>query len=184
MGEALLRDRLAKRRIAATVRSAGLVSEGVPASPNAVKVMAKRGVDLTAHRSRLLTVDDLRRADVVIGMAREHLREAVVLEPATLTRAVTLHELVRRAEQVGPRARVDGATSLRADLEPFGDWLARLLDDRPAASLLDRDAADDVADPMGLSRRTYERTANEIQDLVERAVALGFPVPSLRSYST
>jgi hypothetical protein len=37
---------------------------------------------------------------------------------------------------------------------------------------------------MGLSRRTYERTAVEIEDLVDRFVGLAFPVASLRSYST
>lgn len=185
MAEALLRDRLERRQVPARVRSAGLISDGVPASANSVRSMAKRGLDISAHRSRPLVADDAARADLIIGMAREHVREAVVLEPTALPRAFTLRELVRRAEDQGQRRAgdlIEPGDPL--DLEPFSAWVLRLGEDRRAASLLGRDAADDVADPIGMSRRTYERTAAEIEDLVDRFVAQAFPLLSTRSYST
>ncbi len=185
MAEVLLRDRLERRGVPARVRSAGLVSEGVPASAHSVRAMAKRGLDLSGHQSRPLSLDDARRADVVIGMAREHVREVVVLDPTTLPRAFTLRELVRRAEEHGQRRAVDEPDGGdEQGLEPLDEWLTRLVEDRPATALLGRDPADDVEDPMGMSRRAYERTAVDVEDLVDRFVAQAFPVISLRSYST
>ena len=55
-------------------------------------------------------------ADVLIGMAREHVREAVVLAPDVWGRAFTLKEIVRLGEERGGRAPD----------EPLEQWLARL----------------------------------------------------------
>ncbi|HMJ75280.1 MAG TPA: hypothetical protein VK507_04875, partial [Iamia sp.] len=175
MGEALLRDRLDRLGVGARVHSAGLVSEGVPASPNGVRVMAKRGLDLSAHRSQPLTPAAVTGADLIIGMAREHVREAVVLDPDSLGRTFTLRELARRARQTGPRALGADGT-----LEPFETWLARVGAGRRPADLLGSSTEDDVSDPIGLSKRTYERTAQEIEDLVDTFVAQAFPIPARR----
>ncbi|NLV55741.1 MAG: hypothetical protein GXY13_09040 [Acidimicrobiales bacterium] len=173
MGEVLLRDRLSRRGIDAAVRSAGLVADDVPASAGSVKAMAKRGLDLGEHRSRIMTVEDVRAADLVIGMAREHVREAVVLDPDSFARTFTLREIVRRGEVAGPRRVVDDR------LEPWSTWLDRVGRDRRTADLLGQDDSDDVADPMGMSKRAYERTAVEIERLVDRLIDLAFPnVPS------
>jgi protein-tyrosine phosphatase len=140
-----------------------------------VKVMAKRGLDLSAHRSQRLTADAVARADLVLGMAREHVREAVVLDPTSLAKTFTLRELARRAERVGPRR-----PGPEGELEPLADWLARLGAGRRAADLLGTSTDDDIADPIGLSRRTYEHTAQEIEDLVTTIVRHAFPVPVAR----
>ncbi|HEX7136110.1 MAG TPA: hypothetical protein VF228_26250 [Iamia sp.] len=176
MGEVLLRDRLARAGVEAHVHSAGLVSEGVPASPNGVKVMARRGLDLSGHRSQPLTAEAVAHADLIIGMAREHVREAVVLDDTSLGRTFTLRELARRARRAGPRGIGPDGT-----LEPLDDWLARVSAGRRTAELLGSSTEDDVADPIGLSRRTYERTAQEIEELVDAVVGLAFPVPAHRS---
>lgn len=171
MGEVLLRDRLARAGVDAHVHSAGLVSEGVPASANGVKVMAKRGLDLRAHRSTPLTPEAVAAADLVVGMAREHVREAAVLDPGSFGRTYTLRELARRAQQAGPRRPgPDGG------LEPLAAWLERVGAGRRPTDLLGRSGDDDVADPIGLSKRTYERTAQEIEALVDTVVGLAFPV--------
>lgn len=184
MGEAILRHRLARAGVEAHVHSAGLMAGGVPASAGSVRAMTKRGFDLDAHRSQPLTPDLVAGADLVIGMAREHLREAVVRDPSAMERTFTLRELVRRASAAGPR-RVMAPTGDRPParasvgpaegLEPFSAWLARIGAGRRAADLLGDDADDDVADPMGLSRRTYERTAEQIEGLVATFVGLAFP---------
>jgi protein-tyrosine phosphatase len=179
MGEVLLRDRLARAGVDATVSSAGLISEGVAASDGSVRAMHKRGLDLGPHRSRPMTEEMVRRADLIVGMAREHVREAVVLAPDRLPHAFTLRELVRRAEAAGPRRLASGIATEGAPgvrLESFDGWLARLSEGRKAAHLLGSNPADDIEDPMGRSRRHYERTAAEIEDLVDRFMAHAFPL--------
>ena len=47
----------------------------------------------------------LARADLVLGMERRHVREAVVLLPEIMPKAFTLKELVRRGEEFGARTR-------------------------------------------------------------------------------
>lgn len=152
--------------IDATADSAGLSFDGRPATPDGVAVMAERGIDTSDHRSRIMTVDHLRDADLVIGLAREHLREAVVLERDCFPKAFTLKELVRRGEADGGRRRSD---------ESIDDWVRRLGADRVPRDLIGDDPDDDVADPIGRPRKHYQATADEIGDLVRRLLAVLYP---------
>ena len=104
MVEALLRHRLPVLE----VRSAGSLSEDVPASGGSVHAMAARGLDIAGHRSRRLDRDAVARADLVLALARAHLREVVALDPKAFRRTFTLREVVRRAEAVGDRPTFDG----------------------------------------------------------------------------
>lgn len=55
------------------VFSAGLWAEdGEPASAGALMAMAERGIDLTGHRSRRLTRQMVEEADLILGMAPNH----------------------------------------------------------------------------------------------------------------
>lgn len=180
MGEVLLRDRLARRGIDARVSSAGLLGDDVPASEGSIRAMTRRGLDLSAHRSRRMTAELVQASDLVLGMAREHVREAVVLVPEALDRTFTLREVVRRAERAGRRRLADPARP-ELGLEPFEAWLARVGEGRRPSDLLGTSPDDDVEDPMGMSRRAYERTAVVISDLVDRLVDLAFP--AVASYS-
>src|SRR5204863_7115165 len=106
--------------------SAGLLDDGRPASGPGISVMADRGLDLTGHRSRRMTAEWLIDADLVLGMARGHVREAAALVPDCWPRAFTLKELVRRAGEVGPRLAT----------EPLPGWLAKVHAGRSRAELL------------------------------------------------
>ena len=86
MAEVLLRRHLERAGVDATVSSAGLHGGGVPATDHGQAAMADRGLDLSAHRSRELDDDMLRQADLVIAMARVHVREAAVLLPEATAR--------------------------------------------------------------------------------------------------
>lgn len=167
MAEVLLQRALRERGIPATVTSAGAMRGDVPASEGSVEAMARRGLDLGAHRSHQLTADDLAGADLVLCMARRHSREAVVLHPPAWPRTFTLKELVRRGEALGPR---------RAG-QPLDTWLAEVGEGRTRSALLADDPLDDVADPIGGPDSAYEATAVLLEDLVTRTVALTFPVP-------
>jgi protein-tyrosine-phosphatase len=63
------------------VDSAGTsAANGAPASRNALAVAAENGLDLSVHRSRLLTPEQLQWADVVLGMSPAHVARAAELE--------------------------------------------------------------------------------------------------------
>ena len=59
-----------------TVSSAGFISEGEKASKNAVAVMKEIGIDISAHRSRLINADML-SADRIFCMSESH-RQALL----------------------------------------------------------------------------------------------------------
>jgi protein-tyrosine-phosphatase len=162
MAAALLARRLDDAGVKAVVRSAGMLFDGKPATDHGLAVMAERGIDTSDHRSQRLRPDLLAGADLVVGMARTHVREAVALAPDALGRAFTLKEIVRRGEERGARAPD----------EPLDAWLARLAAGRRPAELLGESDEDDVADPIGGPRRAYERTAAELDDLTARLAGL------------
>ncbi|MGH9273025.1 MAG: hypothetical protein ACRDZU_00130 [Acidimicrobiales bacterium] len=172
MADALLRHRLGPVDPTVSVSSAGLYPGGRPATPHGVAVMADRGLDLLPHRSRQLGPELLRGADLVIGMAREHVREVAVLESSAVDRTFTLKELVRMAEANGGRRSA----------EPIGDWLSRISVNRRREALLGvgHDDDYDIADPIGRDRADYEATADEIDDLLGRFVALAWSAPAIQ----
>ena len=69
----LLRRALAPTGIA--VESAGLIGFNRPAPPEAVGAAACHGLDLSAHRSRLATVDLVRTADLIVVMELSQQRQ-------------------------------------------------------------------------------------------------------------
>ena len=162
MAAALLNRRLGALRIPVAVRSAGLLQEGLPPSPGAIAALASYGLEISGHRSHRVTVADLNWGDLVLGMAREHVRHAVVTAPDTWPRAFTLKELVRRGEEIGPAKPG----------EPLADWLARVHEGRERAALLGDSRADDVADPMGGPPQAYADTAALLDELMGRLVGL------------
>jgi protein-tyrosine phosphatase len=109
MAEAILRQRVDAIGVEATVSSAGLISDGQPATDTAVDTVAARGLDITAHRSRRITPELLAGPDLIVAMAREHVREVVVLRPGST-------HLPRRSSSAGAGARG------RAD-RPLDGWL-------------------------------------------------------------
>lgn len=76
MAEAIARRCFAERAWThVEVASAGVAAgEGAPASSNAVRVAASRGLDLTSHRSRALTPELVEWADLILAMSGSHLR--------------------------------------------------------------------------------------------------------------
>src|SRR5687768_11996951 len=116
MAEALLRHRLDAAGVDADVRSAGMMPGGVAASGPAVDVLRARGIDLERHVSRTMAADEIAAADLVVGMERRHVQEAIVLAPEAEAWSFTLRDLVRRAE-VAPARGAD---------ERLRDWATRL----------------------------------------------------------
>jgi protein-tyrosine phosphatase len=159
MAEGLLRLRLAERGCAEVeVLSAGTWAyDGNPASDGALDVFRARGWELEPHRSRELTLELLRGADLVIAMTSVHRREIVHLDPEAASKTVLMKELAE----------------IEADATE-GDARARLVSllrgKRPQPR---RDL--DLDDPMGLPSFAYERSFSEIEAGVEVLVDLFCP---------
>jgi protein-tyrosine phosphatase len=168
MAEVLLRHHLERAGIEATVSSAGIYQGGVPATHHGVEAMAARGLDLSPHLSQQMDADMVRGADLVIAMARMHVREVAVLAPDALPKTFTLKELARAGAAIGERGRD----------EPFDAWLGRIAAGRVTRTLVGvgYDEEMDVADPVGRGRGDYERTADLLDRLLGQLVDLAFPV--------
>jgi protein-tyrosine phosphatase len=162
MAQAMLCARLDGRACAASVASAGLLEAGQRPPAEVISVMAAKGIDVSGHRSRRVTAADLAAADMVLGLAREHVRHAATLLPECWPRAFTLRELLRRGRNAG----------IRPAGEPIGDWLARAADCRQRRDLLGSGADDDVADPFGGPLAGYQATADLLDRLTRDLAAL------------
>jgi protein-tyrosine phosphatase len=147
------------------VESAGLRDAAGLLDDGALLALEERGVDLRPHRSRRLDAAMVTPATLVLGLEREHVREAVLLDRSAWPRTFTLKEIVRRGE----------ATGIRQPGEPIEAWIARMHTDRSQQDLLGSDPIDDIADPYGGPPGGYEDAAEEIDDLVTRLVQLVWP---------
>jgi protein-tyrosine phosphatase len=168
MAEALLAHDLAVRGVSARVTSVGTLDLDSPADPLAVQVVAERGIDISPHRSHVMTEQSLTGADLVIGMAREHVRAAALVDPSVYARAFTLRELVRRAQSSGGPARG----------EPVWSWGVHLTADRRFTDLLGDSPVDDIEDPIGQNIEFFRYVAAEIAGL---SAALAVTIAAGRS---
>lgn len=164
MAEVLLQHRLEGLGVEARVTSAGELPGGVPAEGGSRRAMAAKGLDLHPHRSREFTAEHLGAADLVLAMARRHVREAVLALPEAWPRTFTLKELVRRGEASAPRR----------PYQSLDEWLAAVHAGRRTSDLLGDDLLDDVEDPIGAPDHVYQATAAELDGLIARLVDLAF----------
>lgn len=154
MFEGILARDLAAIGVDARVGSVGIMSQGEPPTAEATQVLLRRGIDISAHRSRIIDRALITDADLVLGMTREHVRIAAVEFPTSYRRTFTVKELVRRSVEWGPPVR-----------ETLPIWLARISAGRTVHDHLGMSAMDDVADPYGQALAAFERTADELSQL-------------------
>jgi protein-tyrosine phosphatase len=147
MAAAFLRSELAARHSPIIVLSAGFLDSGVPAPEPILEAMQSVGIDVSDHRSVSVDRDLATGADLIIGMARQHVIDLVTEVPEVWPRSFTAAELLRRARHIGPPR----------DRESLRAWAERLSAGRERTDLLGEKVADDVPDPIGGSRRDYER---------------------------
>jgi protein-tyrosine-phosphatase len=166
MAEALLKSRVP----GLSVHSTGRLSAGRAPTAPMLEVMSKRGFDLRTHVSTTLDSALDGAPDIVIGMAREHVRDVVDHRPSLFERTFTLKELVRLAAHAGPR--LPG--------EELVAYLRRAGAGRKISTLIGTSPRDDIADPIGGPVEDYERCAAEIEGLVSMLADYLWPSSSLR----
>lgn len=139
------------------ITSAGLMESGQPATKHAVKALARRGMDIQNHRSAVLAEVVGEEPDLIVGMSRGHVQAVAELSEKLLDRTFVLKRLVALAEAEGPRR----------EGESLPEYLAKLkLADAGVRSGFSSN--DEVADPIGRPVRYFNKTADEIEDLVQR----------------
>ncbi len=165
VAEAFLERQFASIGVRVPLRSAGLLDGGMPSPAEIIEASSKEGLDLRAHRSVQVEASMLLEADLVIAMARSHVRELSVREPSCWPKTFTLRELLRRGEGTGGRRRG----------EPLESWLSEVRAGRRPGDLFGADRRDDVPDPMGGALEEFTSMVELLEHLTADLVDLLFP---------
>jgi protein-tyrosine-phosphatase len=143
---------LGRRRPELDVVTAGThVIDGQPISRRTRAGLADLGLQADDHRSRQLDPADLGQADVVIGMAHEHVAWIRRHHPEATDRVVTIRALTERLT-----AGSDPLVSRVRNLD-LASWTP--------------EPAEDVVDPAGGEEDDYVRCARELAALTEEVAA-------------
>ena len=163
MAEAVFRHAVATRGCDIEVASSGTWAYyGNPATDEAVEVLRQRGIDLSGHQSRALDPQELKQADLIVGMTSVHRREILQVAPEVEPKLVLMKELVEVAiEGALPGSSIGRLERLLGAKRP--KWRRAL----------------ELDDPMGKPINAYEQTVTHIEVGVEVLVnALCGPLPA------
>lgn len=173
MTQFVLADALAKADVARSgtieVVSAGVHAEhDAPIAEVSAALLAGRSLDSTGFRSRRLTPELVRSADLVLCAELQHRSLVVEMCPSASTYTFTLLEFAWLLGQV-PASKVSGDTA--------SDRLSSLIAvARGQRGLQIPDRGLDLADPYGRRMGAYRRTLAQIDEAV--AVIIDRLVPS------
>jgi tRNA threonylcarbamoyl adenosine modification protein (Sua5/YciO/YrdC/YwlC family) len=111
MAEGIFRKELAEKlhckvdqlgEIGYKVSSAGVLDiAGAPASDEAIAVCAERGIDIKAHKSRLLTRELIEKSDFIFVMTRGHCQRVTDIEPEAAGKCILLGADKEIADPIG-----------------------------------------------------------------------------------
>jgi protein-tyrosine phosphatase len=138
-----------------TVDSAGTIQTDPPLPRELLREASRFGLDLSSHVPRAVNVATIAGADLVIGMAREHVRETVLADPPSFTKTFTLREVVRRGEE----------KAQRPPQQSLGEWINQIGEGRRHAELIGDSSQDDIYDPMGGTSSEYRTMLQELSAL-------------------
>jgi protein-tyrosine-phosphatase len=122
------------------------VVEGLPMSMRTRAALVALGVNDHTHRSRQLTSDDIRDADLILAMAREHVQFVRRTYPQASARTATLTRLARDRP---------------AGSDPLAARVAAL-----ALETIELEEWEDVDDPAGGDEAVFHECADEIRVLL------------------
>lgn len=152
MAESFLRVLAAERDIEIELSSCGILFDDEPASETVIELLAERGIDVAAHRSRKFAPAMLDDIDLVITMERMQARELAITSEGSSSR---IHTLGALSEWLASDSDVAGTPQER---------IAAFAATRRPADLLGG-GSDEVADPHGRSKRLHRKTAERLDVL-------------------
>ena len=133
VAEALLRQRLEERDLEGwTVRSAGTWAiQERGAAQNSIRVLAERGIDISHHRSRMVSSELLEEADLILCMESSHVEALRAEFPEAASRIHLLSEMAGESFSVSdpyrePLEQYERMANTLADLIDGG--LQRIID--------------------------------------------------------
>lgn len=129
-------------------RSAGFLREGLPCPDRLIRLLDRRGIDLSGHRSHVLDRASIDEAHLIVTMEALHVREMASVSRPALPKTVPLGELVRFA---------DAAT-----------WreLHERLAARDYSTYVGTRRTDDVPDPYGRRAGAYRSMIGRIDAML------------------
>jgi protein-tyrosine phosphatase len=156
--ERLLAARLGPGVTVASAGTLGLVGRAI--EPRMAAHLAALGLEDVGFTARRLTEADVSRADLVLGLTREHRAEAVELAPAAVRRAFTLLEFARLLGRIQPGELPDTSVAdrLRAAV-PLAAARRQMV--------IGPVDADDVVDPYRLAQEVYDQSFSAIRVAVD-----------------
>ncbi|MCC6232467.1 MAG: ribose 5-phosphate isomerase B [Verrucomicrobiales bacterium] len=93
MAEGLFRHLTARMGGRYRTASAGVGAiDGMPASGHSVHALKQLGIDISKHRSRALTADLVRQADLIFGMTHGHAHAVMLMHPSAAEKTFVLRE--------------------------------------------------------------------------------------------
>jgi low molecular weight protein-tyrosine phosphatase len=139
------------------VASAGTMGwTGSGADPSSIRAAAERGVDISGHRAREVSDEDVARADLIVAMAPEHAR---AFGGEAGSRTFTLKELVRLLEAL-PEIE-DGSLGRLSERVAEADRLRR--------GGFEGDRREEgIADPLGMPLDAFRAVAAELDEWCSR----------------
>jgi protein-tyrosine-phosphatase len=147
MAVGILESELSPQALAiAKVGSAGTgAMNGMPASANSILVCEEEGIDITRHRSRVITRNLLENTDVVLAMERHHADAMRRLAPDLADR---IHLLSQYAADGNPAVQGGVPDPIGGDLEDYRLIFAEIRDQiRAALPRLEREIAEAPVEP-------------------------------------
>jgi protein-tyrosine phosphatase len=158
-----------------TVTSAGTIARpGMRMTVEMVNVAARHGVSperSATHSATRLNETSVERADLVLGLTREHRAAALQLFPAAVKRVFTLNEFARLVASVGAHSAELTTAELVAEAAS-----------RRGVEAPSNPESDDVDDPIGLPQEVYDRVGAEIAASLEIiAPALANTIATVRT---
>jgi protein-tyrosine phosphatase len=173
LAEHLLRKGLQRWDVVDVASSGTGALVGHPMTDQTIAIAHQHGVpEPERHRARALVVEQLRDADLVLALSREHRSEIVSLLPRGSRHTFTIRELARLLEAV---QFVDLAAV--ANL-PLADTAARFSELVHAAAALrgyvtppENELDDDVIDPYRRGDDVYQQTVEQLVPAIDAILA-------------
>jgi protein-tyrosine-phosphatase len=185
MAEAFMRDELkaVNGRLEIAIASVGLqAEEGSTPPAEVIAVMREMGFDVSGHRARQLRGEDVKAADLILTMAMHNSSRLLTAYQEAVDRVFTIKEFVIQGEEKGRELEERDPEKRLNELRGWIRRIEGLEMERGGADINEHlrlfllhyfhiyDHSFTIDDPLGQSMDFMRRTAQEIQDAVQRLV--------------